>query len=164
HRRRYGDPARVFVEALARGLVGEPQALRGEIDASRDRLRDAIKSARERWSVCLKAVPETRPLDEPVKDGLAVCRAARREDAPEALADSDRTLAALPANTYALTTRGLVLVKTERHEDAVAACTEALAANPLNSLAYGARGTALGALGRLDEAIDDCTRAIDLGA
>ena len=47
HRRHYGDPSRVFVETLARGLVGEGMSLQREMKTSRGTLRTDLQTCEE---------------------------------------------------------------------------------------------------------------------
>ncbi len=179
HRHRYGDPARVFVEALVRGLVGEPLALRAEIDASRARLQGDLEAAAERWRRCRKALPAAgRALEERCARAFTVCRAALPEEAEvtaavylgraraaageqEALIeDCTRQLRADPKNAAAYLLRGAARLSANTPKGAGDDLTEALKLEPDYAFAYALRGRVHAANEEFPEALADCDRAL----
>jgi tetratricopeptide (TPR) repeat protein len=127
HRRRYGDSARVFVEALARSLVGEHLSLGREIALARAALREDRDAAEAAWQRCRRILPAaTLALNERCQQAIAHCRASLRTD-PQVVA----ALGLGQARAEAGDQRALI-------DD----CTHQIDANPAEASAYLLRGAA----------------------
>ncbi|MFO1322773.1 MAG: tetratricopeptide repeat protein [Burkholderiales bacterium] len=125
-------------------LLGVLEADRGNLDAG--------------WPLLARAL-EVDPSSLPAQANAANVLNRMRRHA-EALAASERVLAARPDDADTHNTRALALRGLARHDESLASFDRAVACNPRHAVAWTNRGLALASLGRDDEALASHTHAL----
>jgi tetratricopeptide (TPR) repeat protein len=176
HRERHGDPGRVFVESMVRGLASEPFALGSEWTTSRNDLEADLRSVRDAWDEFRFCWPDlTCDLDERCGLVLSAAHTALRRDdkvvsaaylgmaraesgkPEELIADCDDRLARNPKDATAYYLRAAARVAAHGSpQDAIADATEALRREPNFAFARALRARMSGAIGEYAAAREDC--------